>query len=149
MAAVTLQRLRDTQLIKPIFQLLLYPALDLSCAGWSYIDFADGFFLTTARVKYYVKSYLNPSDDVTNPLISPLMQSDFSYIPRTHIVTAGFDPLRSDGEAYVQRLRAANVSVSYHCYEEMIHAFLHMNHTVPAVRKAFQDISGVLQEGLS
>jgi acetyl esterase len=148
MTAVTAQRLREINIIQPIFQLLLYPALDLSCSTWSYIDFAEGFFLTTERVKYYVNGYLSSPVDVDNPLASPGKQKDLSKLPRTHIVTAGFDPLRGEGEAYVHRLKDAGIPVTYTCYEGMVHAFLHMNHTVPAVEAALQEISGVLKDAL-
>lgn len=148
MTAVTTQRLRDRPVQQPIFQLLLYPALDLSCSTWSYTDFAEGFFLTTERVKYYVSHYLNSLDEVPDPLASPIKQSDLSRLPRTHIITAGFDPLRAEGEAYLARLKDAGINVTYTCYEGMIHAFAHMNHTVPAVLDALKEISAVIKAEL-
>jgi acetyl esterase len=149
MTAATIQRLRKTKLQKPIFQLLMYASLDLSCSTQTYTDFAEGFFLSTARVKYYVKGYINGPEDIKNPLVSPLLQEDLSDIPRTHLVTAGFDPLRGEGELYYKRLKDAGTNVSYKCYEGMIHAFLHMNHSVPAVETALQEIAGVLKEALN
>ena len=149
MTAVTVQRLQQTPWPKPVFQLLLYPALDLSCSSWSYKEFAEGYFLTTEKVKCYVNDYLNKNDDISNPMISPLKAKDLHGLPQTHIVTAGYDPLRGEAEAYVQRLREAGVTVSYKCYEDMIHAFLHMNYTVPAVEEALQEISVVLKQALN
>ena len=148
MTAVTVQRLLSSDLPKPVFQLLLYPSLDLSCSSWSYKDYAEGYFLTAAKVKYYVDGYLNPSDDVSNPLISPLKAPSLAGLPKTHIVTAGYDPLRGEAEMYVQRLREAGVTTTYQCYEGMIHAFLHMNDTVPAVEQALHEISHVLKAAL-
>lgn len=147
-AAAIAQRLRQTDLVKPVFQLLLYPALDLSCSTWSYEKFAEGYFLSTERVKYYVNGYINSPDEVNNPMVSPVRQKDLSGLPRTHIVTAGYDPLRGEGEAYAQQLKEAGIPVSCKCYEEMVHAFLHMNHTVPAAEKALQEISSVIKDAL-
>lgn len=148
MAAVTIQRLRNTDLQKPIFQLLLYPALDLSCSSWSYKEYAEGFFLTTERVKYYVDGYINSPSDINNPLVSPVKQKDLSGIPRTHIMTAGYDPLRGEGELYAQLLRDAGIPVTYKCYEGLIHACLHMSDTVPAVEEALGELGAVLKEAL-
>lgn len=148
MAAVTIQRLRETKLEKPIFQLLCYPALDLSCSTWSYQEFAEGFFLTTERVKYYVNGYVNSPSEIENPLVSPLKQKDLTGLPKTHIITAGFDPLRGEGEEYAQLLKNSGIPVTYKCYESMIHAFLHMNGSVPAAEVALQEIGGVVKEAL-
>lgn len=148
MTAVTAQRLRKMNTTQPIFQLLLYPALDLGCSKWSYEEFAEGYFLTSERVRCYVSQYLNSPDEVNNPLASPLRQPDLSGLPKTHIATAEFDPLRAEGEEYAQRLKEAGISVTYHCYEGMIHAFAHMNDTVPAVEAALQELGGILKEAL-
>lgn len=148
MTAVTIQRLRETDIQKPIFQLLCYPALDLSCSTWSYNEYSEGFFLTTERVKYYVNGYVNSPSDINNPLVSPLKQKDLSGIPKTHIITAGFDPLRAEGELYAQHLKESGIPVTYKCYEDMVHAFLHMNDTVPAVETALQELGGVVKAAL-
>lgn len=148
MTAVTAQRLRETSLKAPLLQLLLYPALDLSCTSWSYKDFAEGYFLTTERVKYYVSHYINEPSEITNPAVSPGLQKELSGLPRTHLITAGFDPLRGEGEAYVERLKKAGIDVTYTCYEDMIHAFLHMNYTIPGVLEALKEISAVIKTEL-
>lgn len=146
-AALTLM-LRDQLLQKPVFQLLLYPSLDLSCQGQSYKDYAEGFFLTTERVKFYISQYIRSPQDILDPLCSPLKALHLAELPPAHIVTCGFDPLKDEGEAYAKKLQAAGVPTTYHCYESLIHAALHMNDTVPAVEDALQEIAGVLQKGL-
>jgi acetyl esterase len=148
MAAVTIQRLRESSIQKPIFQMLFYPALDLSCSTWSYKEYAEGFFLSTDKVKYYVDGYINSPADIDNPLVSPVKQKDLSHIPKTHIITAGFDPLRGEGELYAEKLEQAGIDVTYKCYEPMIHAFLHMNDSVPAVETALQELGDVLKSSL-
>ena len=70
-------------------------------------------------------------------------------MPATHVVTDGFDPLRDEGEAYAKRLQEAGIPTTYKCYEPFVHAFLHMNDSVPAVEDALQEISGVIKKGLA
>lgn len=143
------QKIKAEKLPQPQFQLLLYPSLDLACTSDSYEKYAEGYFLSTEHVKKYVSEYLPSQDDLHNPLASPILQKDVSYLPRTHIVYAGYDPLRGDSEKYVDMLKKAGVNVSSKCYEGMIHAFLHMNHTVPAVADALKEIAAVVKEALS
>lgn len=149
MTAITAHRLRKMDIQQPHFQLLLYASLDLTMQSSSYKDFAEGYFLTTDRTKFYIDKYINKPEDVEDPLFSPAKEKDLTGLPRTHIITAGFDPLRGESEAYAQRLEAAGNQVSYKCYETMIHAFLHMTHTSPAAKEAIQEISAVLKEALA
>lgn len=148
MTAITAQRLRSVSVVQPIFQLMLYPALDLSCSTQSYIDYATGFFLTTERVKYYVANYVRSPDDIPHPECSPLQQKDLSKLPPAHIVTAGFDPLKDEGQAYAKRLQEAGIPTTQKCYEGFIHAFLHMNDSAPAVEVALQEISAEIKKHL-
>jgi len=149
MTGAVFQKIHASKTKMPIFQLLLYPSLDLSCSTWSYGTYKEGFFLTADKMKYYVDHYINSKDDIENPLGSPLKQKDLSYLPRTHLVTAGFDPFHGEGELYANHLKEAGVNVTYKCYESMIHAFLHMNQTVPEVETALQEIAGVLKKALN
>eukprot|EP00128_Syssomonas_multiformis_P009549 Colp12_sorted_trinity150504_noHs@11206 len=132
----------------PKFQLLLYPALDLSCESKTYTDFAEGYFLSTERVKYYVSCYLSSPSLVKDPIVSPLKYQDLSGLPDTHIVTAGYDPLLDDGLAFWKKIKASGGVATYKCYGSMIHAFLHMTGTAPVVCDIISEISLRLSEGL-
>ncbi len=149
MTAVTIQRLRNENKQLPKFQLLLYAALDLGCSMPSYKTYADGYFLSAEHVQYYVDHYLNSRSEVDDPRASPLRAKDLSGLPATHIVTAGFDPLRAEGQAYYEKLKQFGVPATYQCYESMIHAFLHMTGTVPEVNQILDEIAARLKEGLS
>lgn len=148
MTAIVAQRLRGQDVVQPILQLMLYPSLDLSCSTQSYVDYAEGFFLTTERVKYYVANYVSSPADIALPECSPLKQKDLSNLPPAHIVTAGFDPLKDEGQAYAKRLEEAGIPTTHKCYEGFIHAFAHMNETSPAVEAALQEISDVIKSHL-
>lgn len=149
MTAVTIQRLKNENKQLPKFQLLLYAALDLGCSMPSYTTYADGYFLSAEHVQYYVDHYLNSRSEIDDPKASPLRAKDLSGLPETHVVTAGFDPLRAEGQAYYEKLKQFGVPTTYQCYESMIHAFLHMTGTVPEVNQIIDEIAARLKEGLS
>lgn len=148
LTASVFQKIKERNIPQPQFQLLLYPSLDLMCTSSSYQEFSEGYFLSTEHVKKYVEDYLPSLDMRLDPLVSPLYQEDVRYLPRTHVVYAGFDPLRGDAERYVKKLKEAGVPVTSHCYEGMIHAFLHMNHSVPAVTQALKEIGAIVKDNL-
>ena len=97
---------------------------------------------------FYVASYLGPEGDAAAPLASPLLAPDLSDLPPAFVLTAGFDPLRDEGEAYARRLEAAGVPTDYRCHESMIHGFVSITglienaeaglaHAAAALRAAF------------
>lgn len=148
MAASILLRLRDMDDVMPVFQALFYPSLDLTCEMPSYDTFKDGFFLTTERVRYYVDHYINSPDEIMNPYVSPLKSNSFQGFPPALIVTAEFDPLRDEGECYAQKLGDAGIAATHIRADGMIHAFLHMTKTAPAVRDFFNHIGPIIGRGI-
>lgn len=104
------------------FQVLLYPVTDLSREYPSHRKF-DGYFLTREDMRYFENHYLRSEEDRQNIYASPLLAEDLSNLPPALVVTAGYDPLHDEGEAYAKRLKKAGVKVLYFCYEDMIHGF--------------------------
>lgn len=104
------------------FQVLLYPVTDLSREYPSHSKF-DGYFLTQEDMRYFEKHYLRTEEDRRNIYVSPMLAEDLSNLPPALVVTARFDPLHDEGEAYAKRLKIAGVQVFYFCYEDMIHGF--------------------------
>jgi acetyl esterase len=108
------------------FQLLVYPATDARCDTPSVHENADGYFLTLAGMKWFYGHYLSgPSGDVDDPRVSPLLADDAALrnSPPTLVITAGFDPLRDEGEAYAARLAAIGVATTLTRYAGMFHGF--------------------------
>jgi acetyl esterase len=147
--AAAVNKLRDLGKPLPSMQVLIYPALDLSCSSKSYEEFKTGYSLTKENVKYYIETYLNGNDNVENPDISPLKNSSFAGLPYTYIITAGFDPLRDEGYEYAEKLKEANIKVTYKCYQDMIHAFLHLTGTVPKVKEIIKEIGSNIKQHFS
>jgi acetyl esterase/lipase len=92
--------------------------------------------------------YLNPGDDPADPRLSPLREKDLSGLAPAVVVTAGFDPLVDQGEAYAKRLKAAGVPVAYRCYDSLAHGFVAFTGAVPCADVACREVAGLVREGL-
>jgi acetyl esterase len=108
---------------QPAFALMLYPATDLSAKRESYRLFGDGFFLTERQMDWYRDHYLPSEEAARDPRASPLLADDLGGLPPAYVATAGFDPLRDEGEEYARRLRAAGVPVTLRRHAGLIHGF--------------------------
>jgi acetyl esterase len=131
------------------YQLLVCPSTNYSSFETdSYRDYAQGFLLSKKTMEWFRDLYLPQERDRRNPHASPLLAEDLSGLPPALIITAEFDILRDEGEAYASRLRKAGVAVRYSCYPGMIHLFWGMrgidrsengiDEAVSALRSAFE-----------
>jgi acetyl esterase len=133
----------------PAFQLLLYPITDLAGTHRSHELFADGFFLTRHDMEFCGNQYLGGSGvDVTDPRVSPLLANDLSGLAPALLITAGFDPLRDEGEVYADRMRAAGVPVDSRRLSSLIHAFCNFAPLGGASALAMDEISSALRAHL-
>jgi acetyl esterase len=123
LAAVVAQLTRGPE--APAAQLLLYPAIDRTREHPSILRFADGFFLTKKDIDFFTGHYVaaSPRDDAR---VSPLCARDLSSLAPALVITAGFDPLRDEGEAYAAALRAAGTHAELRRFPEMIHGFVNL-----------------------
>ena len=108
-------------------QLLIYPVCEHRFDTASYVDNAEGFFLTRDMMRWFWGHYLAKEEDGKNPLASPLLAPDLSGLPPATVITAELDPLRDEGEAYGQRLGEAGVAVASRRYDGVIHGFVSMS----------------------
>jgi len=140
MATVVALRFRDAGGPALASQVLLYPVTDLSSSETgSYRELADGYFLTRAAMDWFRGHYLASIDHKSHPEVSPLLAPDLSGLPPALVITAEFDPLRDEGEAYAQRLRQAGVPVTATRYPGMIHGFASMRGVLSGGRQAIQE----------
>jgi acetyl esterase len=115
----------------PTCQALIYPALDFSMDTASHREMAEAHVIPRERILWYAEQYLSREADKTDLRASPLRAPVLAGQPTTLIVTAGFDPLRDEGRAYADRLRAAGVDVVYREYPGQIHAFVSLTKAIP------------------
>jgi acetyl esterase len=133
--------LRDTWGPRIAMQALVYPATDMAADTASHAAFAEGYLLTREAILWFKDNYLRGPADEGDWRASPLRAADLAGLPPAYVITAGYDPLRDEGRAYADRLRAAGVSVTYECFEGMIHGFITMGGAIAAARHAIQRAS--------
>jgi acetyl esterase/lipase len=133
----------------PAFQLLFYPWLDLSRKGASYALFGDGFYLTERELDWYKGHYVTQEADALDPRCSPLLTKELVGVAPAYVATAGFDPLRDEGEEYAARLREAGVPVALRRHPGLIHAFVNAIGIGHVGRDALLEAAGALRVGLA
>ncbi len=149
MAAVVALRSRAEGGPPLAMQLLMYPVTDSADNPRSRLLFADGFMLTKADMDLFEGFYVGPGTDVDDPRISILKAPDLSGLAPAYVATAGFDPLRDEGEAYAVRMREAGVPVALKRYRSLIHGFANHAYVSRSSRAAMFEISGALRMGLA
>jgi acetyl esterase len=127
LAAVTALRIRDEGGPKLLAQLLIYPVTDHWTAGAvSMEENAEGYGLGKAGMIWFWNHYLSDASEAAHPHVSPLRANDLSRLPPALVLTAQYDPLRDEGEAYAEKLRAAGVEVSMKRWDGMNHGFFNL-----------------------
>ena len=108
------------------FQLLIYPATDAHRSHPSHTENGRGYLLTTETMDYFSGHYIPDRSQYDDWRVSPLLHPDLARLPPALVLTAGYDPLRDEGEAYAERLTAAGNRASYVCFDRQIHGFITM-----------------------
>ncbi|MCU0269323.1 MAG: alpha/beta hydrolase [Acidimicrobiales bacterium] len=130
-----------------VHQLLVYPVTDLTMSHPSMIENGEGYLLERATIAWFHDHYLSGGVQPTDPRVSPLFTEDerLSGLPPAHVITAEYDPLRDEGEAYAEKLRAAGVRVVLDRYEGQIHAFFSLTQVTPAAVEAQEQAAAHLK----
>jgi acetyl esterase len=134
------------ELRPPALQVLIYPAVDATCALPSHATYQKGYFLTRKSIDWYYGHYVGGAEHRRQPDVSPLLEPDVAGVPPALIYTAGFDPLRDEGQAYAERLEKAGVPVMYREYPTLVHGFVLMGNAVAAARRALLEIAAEVGE---
>ena len=146
LAAVVTLMSRDRNGPPLLCQILVYPVTHHAYDTDSYRENAEGYFLTKEGMIWFWNHYLRDEQDGKNPYASPLLAEDFSNLPPALVITAGYDPLRDEGEAYAARLKEAEVQVEVTRYDGMIHGFFWMPHALEQGRKAIEQVANALKQ---
>ncbi|MGE3509152.1 MAG: alpha/beta hydrolase [Vicinamibacterales bacterium] len=145
LAAAVALRARDEHGPPLRFQLLVYPVTHHNFNTGSYVANGENYLLTRAMMEWFWNHYLNEPEEGQHPLASPLLADDLSGLPPAFVLTAEFDPLCDEGEAYAARLREAGVTVVHKRYPGQIHAFWQMPGVFPAALEAADDAAAQLR----
>ena len=148
LAAVVALLAREERGPSIALQVLVYPVTDAAAESRSFADFADGFMLTRDGMRWFTAHYLTKKEEAADWRVSPLRATSLAGLPPALIVTAGFDPLRDEGEAYAARLREAGVRVDYACYGGMLHGFVPMGRMIDTATRGVSLIAASLRQAL-
>ena len=133
-------RAREEGLLQPAAQILVYPATDFSQRLPSRTMFGEGFYLSKEFMDRCEVAYVEPGTDTTDPLLSPLQAKDLSGLPPALVVTAGFDPLRDEGEAFARRVSDDGGRVVLSRHAGLIHGFFNMVGVSTSARRAVDEV---------
>ncbi|SKA39233.1 acetyl esterase [Enhydrobacter aerosaccus] len=147
-AAVVAQEVRGAPQM-PCLQWLIYPAMDFEEERTSHVSCGSGFLLTRPDLEWFRDLYLDGLGQVSDPRVSPLRAGDLSGLPPALVFTAGFDPLRDEGQAYADRLTAAGVRTIHREFDSLIHGFVCMRGALPAAARAMDDMVAGLRHELA
>jgi len=140
---------RDEELPPPAMQLLIYPVTDCAAEAPSRRTFAEGFLLTRGDMDWFEGHYLPPDVDRGDPRVSLLRAPDLGNLPPAYVATAGFDPLRDEGEAFARRLREAGNRIVLRRHPGLVHSYANLTAICPSARAAMLEAAGALRMGLA
>lgn len=126
-------------------QVLIYPCTDLSREYPSYERNARGYMLTSAATRWFIEEYVPNPMDRTDVRASPMLRTNMTGLPRALIISAEFDPLVDENEAYARRLTDAGVPTTYVCFPGMIHPFFTLGGFIDDTAKAEDLIAAELK----
>jgi len=141
LSAVVAQEEKRAGRAGPALQLLIYPVTDWEWRGGSMDSCANVYPLTAEIMSWFAGLYLNNAAEAKDVRVSPMKEPDLTGLAPAIVVTAGFDPLRDQGAAYAEKLKAAGVAVTYRCEDSLAHAFTAMTGVVPLAKAACEKIA--------
>lgn len=150
LAAAAALMARDRRAPKIAYQLLVYPATRRELDTPSHKQFAtDGYYiLSRADMEWFWRHYLASDADAANPYACPARAKSLAGLPPALVITAEFDPLRDEGEAYAARLREEGVATVLKRYDGVTHGFFGMPSVVEKSRVAIAEASAALRAAI-
>jgi len=145
LAAVVSLLARDKGAPRISCQVLIYPATDAAMRHDSVARYAEGYVLTRATMRWFYEQYLRTPDDAADWRVSPLLAPDLSHLPPAYVLTAGYDPLCDEGDAYAARLAAAGVPVTHRRFPGQVHGFVTNGRVIRAAETALDEVAAAVK----
>ena len=146
-AAAIALRARDEGGPALVHQSLIYPVLDRDFQRPSYAENGAAYYnLSIEMVRYCWECYLADEADGANPYATPMAADDLSGLPSAFVLTVQYDPLRDEGEAYAERLRAAGVPTEVSRYDGVVHGFFNAGIPFERTWEAMDEVAADLRK---
>jgi len=145
LAAVVCLERKEKGLSPFALQLLLYPVTDQHNVRDSHQRYGEGFILTRAALAFFAEQYFAQEQDRRDWRASPLLHEDLSGLPEALILTAGFDPLVDEGEAYALRLAQSGVRTTLRRFPGQVHGFVTRGRIIPEAFDAIGEMALLLR----
>ncbi len=139
LSAVICLMAREENIKAPDAQWLIYPATNMYMNTRSHKECGEGYFLTTDLMEWFQGHYLSSPADRDDWRASPLLASSLKGLPPALVQTAGYDPLKDEGHAYVKRLNDEGGSAIYTDYPGMIHGFINLGGAIDTAKTAITE----------
>jgi acetyl esterase len=128
-------------------QVLIYPAVDNEGDYPSYTSRGEGYYLSHAAMEWFRALYLPTPEARSDWRASPLRAEDLAGAPAAYVVTAGFDPLADEGDAYARALKVAGVPVTHRRFDGQMHGFVSTHGQIAAAATVVAEIGEALKSG--
>ena len=129
----------------PLYQFLIYPCIDKDFDSYSYIKHSEAPFLTKKMMLWFFDTYLNGPEDYSNPSVFPILEKNFSGMPKTVLLNAELDPLATEGRKLAKRLIDDGVPVFHNEAQSLIHGFIRCRDQSPKGMKIFKEMVNLLK----
>ena len=149
LAAVVSLMARDRGGPALVHQLLVYPVTERNFTTNSYHANADGYGLSQDAMRWYWDHYLVSDADAQNPYAAPMQAKDLSGLPPALVITAEYDPLCDEGEAYAAKLREAGTHAQCTRYDGMTHGFFSQSAVLDKGKLAIEEATAALRAAFS
>lgn len=149
LATVSCLMARDRGGRMPVHQMLIYPVTNYAFDTPSYQENANAKPLNRAMMIWFWSQYLRSESDGSNPYASPLRAENLRGMPPATVIIAEIDPLRSEGQAYAQRLRQAGIPMRATNYNGVTHEFFGTGAVVNKARQAVKEAAAGLRSGFT
>jgi acetyl esterase/lipase len=148
-SAIISQEMQREHKPLPVYQLLIYPAVDMVEEFPSRTEFGETFSLSTDTMNWFMDQYLPADFNMADPLLSPGQTAELDSLPPAIVITAGHDPLCDEGDDYAKRLDKAGVKTIHKRYDTLPHAFTAFTGFSPGSRKACLEIANMVKDLVS
>lgn len=145
LAAVVAQLAREKKAPAPCFQLLIYPAVNMTGAYASIERFGKGYLLTKSMIDSFMGYYTPKPEMRRDARASPLLARALAGLPPAFVQTAGFDPLQDEGAAYAKALASAGVAAEHKHYPALVHGYLQLAGFSKGAKAAVDDAAAALR----